>query len=280
MKLDEINIRDPFILAEDGKYYMYGTRGSSCWTKCLGIDVYVSDDLATWSEPIEVFTEKDNDKWTAHMWAPEVHKYNGAYYMFVTFNDPTNATYILRSSSPEGPFVRHSDGPVTPDGMVCLDGTFYVENGRPYMIFCHEWVQIRDGKILGIELTQDLRQSVGEPFFILAASTHPKVKAFGENAYVTDGPFLYNASNGRLIMIWSSFAEKGYLEAVSYSENGVRGPWLHSDHLLFEEDGGHGMIFRALDGKLKYICHQPNKTPLERPVIVDIEEKNGELFCI
>ena len=26
MKLSEINIRDPFILVEDGKYYMYGTN--------------------------------------------------------------------------------------------------------------------------------------------------------------------------------------------------------------------------------------------------------------
>ena len=28
MKLYDIHIRDPFILAEDGKYYLYGTRGA------------------------------------------------------------------------------------------------------------------------------------------------------------------------------------------------------------------------------------------------------------
>lgn len=29
MKNSDINIRDPFVLAEDGKYYMYGTRAAN-----------------------------------------------------------------------------------------------------------------------------------------------------------------------------------------------------------------------------------------------------------
>ena len=29
MKRTDINIRDPFILAENGKYYLYGTRARS-----------------------------------------------------------------------------------------------------------------------------------------------------------------------------------------------------------------------------------------------------------
>ena len=275
MKLTDINIRDPFILTDNGKYFLYGTRGASCWGKCIGLDVYTSVDLETWSDPHEVFTAPENREWNAHMWAPEVHKYNGLYYMFVTFNDPENATYILKADNPLGPFALHSEGPVTPKGWVCLDGTFYVENGRPYIVFCHEWVQINDGKIYGAELSSDLKRTVGEPFLILTASGHPKVKALREGAYVTDGPFMHMSSEGILSMIWSSFAEKGYLEAVTYSGNGIKGPWKHSEDLLFEQDGGHGMIFRALNGELKFVCHQPNRTPLERPVIIDIEERNG-----
>ena len=45
----DINIRDPFVLYEDGTYYMYGTRGSEAWTdKSTGLDVYVSNDLENW----------------------------------------------------------------------------------------------------------------------------------------------------------------------------------------------------------------------------------------
>ena len=37
------------------------------------------------------------------------------------------STQILRAEKPEGPYVLHSDGPVTPHDWECLDGTFYVE---------------------------------------------------------------------------------------------------------------------------------------------------------
>ena len=45
----------PSVIELDGKYYMYGTRGDGCWDTCSGFDVYVSDDLENWSEPISVF---------------------------------------------------------------------------------------------------------------------------------------------------------------------------------------------------------------------------------
>ena len=31
IKRTEINIRDPFVLTYNGKYYLYGTRGAECW---------------------------------------------------------------------------------------------------------------------------------------------------------------------------------------------------------------------------------------------------------
>jgi len=31
MQFSDINIRDPFIVPYEGKYYMYGTRGATCW---------------------------------------------------------------------------------------------------------------------------------------------------------------------------------------------------------------------------------------------------------
>ena len=31
MKCSEINIRDPFVLVYEGKYYMYGTVGADTW---------------------------------------------------------------------------------------------------------------------------------------------------------------------------------------------------------------------------------------------------------
>ena len=95
----------------------------------------------------------------------------------------------------------------------------------------------------------------------------------GRHPYVTDGPFLHRAADGRLLMLWSSFGDSGYALGVATSESGrVRGPWRQAEHALFPEDGGHGMVFRALDGTLYLTVHQPNDTPNERARLIPLRE--------
>ena len=100
-----------------------------------------------------------------------------------------------------------------------------------------------------------------------------------QGGYVTDGPFVYRTAENRLILIWASFSTEGYCEALTYMKDGILGgSWEHDDRLLFRKDGGHGMLFRDKGGNLKFVCHQPNVTPDERPVFFDIEERDGSLF--
>ena len=44
MKNQDINIRDPFVLVVDGKYYMYGTRAANFGQGTGGFDVYVGTE--------------------------------------------------------------------------------------------------------------------------------------------------------------------------------------------------------------------------------------------
>ena len=275
MKFCDIHIRDPFILTEGDQYYLYGTRGAECWGKATGLDVYVSDDLENWSDPKEVFTRPDDFWADRHFWAPEVHRYQGAYYMFVSFKSEARhrGTQILKADSPLGPFLPHSDGPVTPVDWECLDGTLYVENGMPYIVFCHEWVQVCDGEMCAMPLTPDLHAPAGPPVLLFHASQPSWAVSHGDGAFITDGPFLYNTPGGRLAMLWASSRGGVYCEALSYSADGtILGTWQHAKQLIFDADGGHGMLFRDKAGTLKFICHQPNDTPHERPVLIDIPE--------
>ena len=41
---------------------------------------------------------------------------------------------------------------------------------------------------------------------------------------------------------------------------------------FYTKDGGHGMLFKTFEGKLKLVMHQPNGDPYERPRIFDITE--------
>lgn len=272
MKTDEINIRDPFVLVHGGKYYLYGTRGETCWGPADGFDVYVGQDLKNWEGPIVCF-HNDGSFWAdRNYWAPEVHCVNGAFYMFASFKSDSRrrGTAILRTLSPLGPFEPWSEGPVTPEDWECLDGTFYASpDGTPYMVFCHEWVQAGDGEIHAMKLTKDLRAPAGEPFLLFRASEAPWCRqvhhSSGLDGYVTDGPFLWRKEDGTLLCLWSGFSETGYAQGLAVSDNGDIDGHFTQLPPLFPEDGGHGMLFRTLEGELLLALHSPNKHLLERP---------------
>lgn len=274
MKLSDINIRDPFVLVHDNKYYMYGSRGFNH----AGFDVYVSSDLEDWSEPKSVF-ERTDDFWGfEEFWAPEVHEYNGKFYMFATFK-PENShrgTGILVCDTPDGTFTPWSDGMITPLEWSSLDGTFYVEDGAPYMIFCHEWIQIGNGTVCAVKLTPDLKKADGEPFVLWSAGDASWVRSVRSfESFVTDGPFVVKFG-GKLACIWASFVKGGdYCEGIAYSDNGkITGKWAVSDNLIFDDDGGHGMHFTALDGKEYFIFHKPNHpSKAERPILIPLTAK-------
>lgn len=269
---DQINLRDPFILAEGDIYYLYGTRGATCWGAATGFDVYTSRDLEQWSEPTPCF-ENDGSFWAdRNYWAPEVHRWQGAYYLFASFKSETRrrGTAILRADSPLGPFMPWSEGPVTPAHWECLDGTFYADQkGQPWMVFCHEWVQARDGEIQALPLRSDLRAACGEPRLLFKASeakwAQPVRHSSGLTGYVTDGPYLWRDRQGRLLCLWSSFSEGGYTQGLAVSDNGeIDGRFSQLDP-LYTADGGHGMLFRRLDGAVMLALHAPNAHLQERP---------------
>ena len=284
MKRTDINIRDPFVLVHEGAYYLYGTRGATCWGPADGFDVYVSRDLEDWDGPFVCF-HNDGSFWAdRNYWAPEVYFYQGAFYMFASFKNPDvhRGTAVLRAESPLGPFVPHSDVCVTPKDWECLDGTLYISKaGKPYMVFCHEWVQAGDGEVNAIPLTDDLRAAAGEPRLLFHASDaqwcQVKHHSSGVSGCVTDGPFLWRTADGTLLCLWASFSEGGYTEGVAVSDNGEIDGKFTQVEPLFMDDGGHGMVFRALDGQLYLTLHSPNAHLEERPFFHPISEREGRL---
>ncbi|MCZ8518526.1 MULTISPECIES: glycoside hydrolase family 43 protein [Paenibacillus] len=280
LRRDEIRIRDPYVVTmpEEGMYYLYGTTDKNVWQgAAAGFDVFRSRDLEAWEGPFAAF-RPPADFWAdRHFWAPEVHVYEGRYYMFASFKaeDRCRGTQILAADSPLGPFVPLTGGPVTPEGWECLDGTLYRdEQGAPWMVFCREWLQVHDGEMHAVRLSDDLRSAVGEPLLLFRASEAPWTRHGREATdYVTDGPFLHRTGSGELIMLWSSIGEKGYAIGISRSvSGGIEGPWVHDVQRLLEEDGGHGMLFRTLDGEWMLAIHAPNRTPDERPVFYPVKE--------
>ena len=278
---ENIHMRDPYMHVEGGTLYLYGTTDDDCWRgEPQGFKVYIGNDLNTFQEEKLIFAPSEAFWGKANFWAPELHVWQGSYYLFASFKAPgvCRGTSILKADKPEGPFAPWGSRVVTPEVWECLDGTLYVDSqGKPWVVFCHEWVQIGDGAVCAQRLTEDLSAPTGMIYTLFTASTAPWAKqvnhSSGISGYVTDGPFLYRPQNGELWLLWSSLAESGYAIGLARSVTGhITGPWVQSKAPLYSGDGGHGMVFTGLDGQLYLTIHTPNKTPDERPIFIPLQE--------
>ena len=295
-----IRVRDPFILVDGNTYYLYASKANRASSSRQGVEVYTSKDLQNWAGPSTVFAVPHNFWAQRSVWAPEVHKYKGKYYLFTTFTSddlldsppaqaPTDnwppyykrGSQVLVADNPEGPFEPFKNAPHTSIAEMTLDGTLWEEDGQPYMIYCHEWVEIEDGTVELIKLTDDLSDVEGEPTTLFRASDAPwstTLTGFNDNAFVTDGCYLYKTKTDKLLMMWSSFSNGSYSIGLVESTSGrVKGPWIHQLDRIFEADGGHGMIFETIEGQLVISLHQPNSSPNERMQLYKIKDKGDRL---
>lgn len=286
-------MRDPFVFPyeKEKKYYLFGTTfADGCGDKEPLFEVYIGEDLHTWEGPFVAFNPPKGFWGVRHYWAPEVFEIDGRFYMFATFKGGIGehrGTGILVADHPAGPYKPHSNGPVTPKDWECLDGTFYEDNGQRWLVFCHEWTQEYEGKIKSIRLSQDVKAAKGEAIELLNAADMEWIRKFGDpriekDGFLTDGPFMYLAKNGDLLMLWSSYSIPnfgdegygGYTVAVARSISGkMEGPWTHDQTLLMDRNAGHSSLFRDFQGRF-YICTHFPDTPhgSERPLFVKVKE--------
>jgi GH43 family beta-xylosidase len=288
--LGKIRMRDVCILpdAPSKTYYMIGPAGRA-------VRSYTSKDLVNWVGP-QVILRAPDDFWgnipIVSIWAPELHSYKGKHYLFLTFDTRnqfpeqwrnwlprvTRGSQVLAGDSPNGPFRPFQHRSTLPTDMMTLDGTLWVEDNVPYMVFCHEWVQITNGTVEYVRLKDDLSETVGEPTMLFhgsEAAWSRSDKRYGN--HVTDGPYLYMSKSGRLFMIWSSSGTGGYTVGLAISDSGkLAGPWRQQAEPIFAQNGGHGMLFKTFEGQLMMVLHAPNNRDAQ-PRIFRMEDTGESL---
>lgn len=253
--LDDVPVHDPFVLVDPdaGRYRLYTSFRAEAYAEAAGgldldglegtgVLAWSSADLVTWEDPVVVFSTPV-DAWADPAqapWAPEVHAYEGRFYLFTTLHDPSTplaeaqqTSTVIRTSNastgrawelmtrgsvtavadhPLGPFtLLDPAAPITPVGFATLDGTLFVDDaGQPWMVYAHEWLQLIDGTIEAIPLTADLAKAAGDPIHLFRGSEAswlstrtPSVQALAP--YITDGPQLHRLPGGALLMLWSSY---------------------------------------------------------------------------
>lgn len=288
MKTNEINIRDPYILAHNGMYYLYGTRSETCWGKAEGFDCYKSKDMEHWTGPVEIFRRPETFFATENFWAPECYYYGGCFYLLTTFGGPgiKKGIYILKSDQPEGPFVLYGER-LNPADWNCIDGTLYFEKEQVYLIYSHSFEDTPDADICMAELEKDLSKAMAEPRVLFSAKEALWAKPvpfakeeFGMEGdiYFSDGPCVFRMENEKLYLTWSSWSRGSYAVGAAVSESGtVEGPWMQMEKPIWPENGGHGMVFQDHGGKKYFALHYPNDKTKERPCFKRLLLEGDEL---
>lgn len=275
--LADLPFRDICVMPDPATntYYMIGYLISSSSTK--EIACYQSKDLQNWGGYTTVFEGQYDQNW-----APEFYCLDGNYYIVANLRGNTAAgdlrgCYVLKADKANGVYEIISER-ITPENWECLDGHIYYEDGIPYMIYCREWTRIvsGDGEMYAVRLKDDLTGVYpgAEHIKLFSARDHQ-----ASNDGVTDGCWMYKASNGDLIMLWSKYLDGKYTIITSRSTSGtVLGEWTHDEGTLFSNDGGHAMIFTDFDGNLRIAFHENSgNRGYEIPVIYYLEDNNGVL---
>lgn len=293
--LDSIRLSDPFILADKktSTYYMTGTGGM----------LWKSKDLRQWTGPFRI-TKTDPASWMGPrpmIWAAELHYYQGKYYYFATFTNrdvkidtvkgniiERRACHVLVSDKPDGPYVPMKDPVYLPADKPTLDGTLWVDkDGKPYMVYCYEWLQNWDGTIEKIELKPDLSGSIGEGKLLFKASESPWSKERDEKGNiipnkVTDGPWLFRTQTGKLGMLWTSWVFSVYTQGVAYSQSGtLDGPWIQEKEPVTPPNFGHSMLFRTFEGKLLMSVHSHKETDgrtIRIPHLFEVDDTGDKMI--
>ncbi|MGB3145196.1 MAG: glycoside hydrolase family 43 protein [Maribacter sp.] len=295
--LDSIHLSDPAILADNrsSTYYMTGSGGL----------LWKSKDLAKWTGPYEV-TETNPDSWMGPkpmIWAAELHQYKEKYYYFATFTNrdvvidtvkentiQRRSSHVLVSDRPDGPYIPMEDETYLPADIPTLDGTFWVDKeGKPYMIYCEEWLVNWNGTMEKIELKPDLSGTVGKRQILFFAHDSPWSKDKDQYGRilpnkVTDGPYLFTTQTGKLGMIWTSWVFSDYVQGVAYSESGtLYGPWIQENDPLTPPNFGHGMLFRTFDGKLLMSVHSHksiNGRYIRIPHLFEVDDSTDKIVVL
>lgn len=278
---DGLEIADPYIMNNEGTYYLYGTSandGFLCWK---------SKNLVKW-EPIGYVFQRNDSSWGENsFWAPEVIHYHQKYYLIYSSSGKTKFGKGLRvclavSENPEGPF-KDLHAPLVDDGYSCIDAHIFVDtNEKPYLFYemvgaVGEFWKNEGflwGVIMGVELSDDLSRPLSEPKLCLYPSqewegtTSMKARSNeGMTVFKHDSVYYMTYSGNH-------YTDPNYGVGYATSKNPL-GMWTKSSgnpvlqkNIANKISGpGHNCIIKSPDGKewfIVYHIHADSENPSGR----------------
>lgn len=246
---------DPFVLVENGTYYMYGTSHKD------GIKVYRSKDMITWEGPCgarEGLALHKDDVWGEKLfWAPEIFKLDNKFYMFFTADQ---RSLVAVSDSPLGPFTQPIQQPLL--DFRSIDGSLFIDtDGKKYYYFVNftpsgmqSWVaEITFGATgmspLPTIKLETMKKCIGQS------------QPWEMDQSVNEGPcILKHGDTYFLVYSGNAYDNQNYGLGFATAKNPM-GPWTkYNKNPILQKPGdlvgvGHCQFFTGTDNKLYVVYH-------------------------
>lgn len=274
---------DPWSTWKDGWYYYTHTTGRNLtlWkTRSLA-------DLAS-AEKKVVWTPPPGQPYSEHLWAPELHFIDGAWYLYFAADDGRNRNhrlYVLANSAAdplEGKWELKGKL-ATPDDHWAIDGSVFKTAGGMYLVWSG-WEGDENGRQdLYIARMRNPWTTEGERVRISTpehkweksgyiAKPGPDDKPF---VFVNEGPQPLIHGNRVFIVYsgsgcWTDDYSLGMLYADLNSDLLDPASWTKHPEPVFTAKGanipgtyavGHNSFFRSPDGTEDWILYHANPTP-------------------
>lgn len=205
---------DPSILKDGDNYYMV----FSTFESYPALTIWESQDLVNWSPIGPALT-----KYIGSIWAPEITKHNGRYYVYIPAKFPGhNSNWVVWADDIRGPWSEPID--LNPDRKYPdrIDpGHLVGEDGKRYLFFSHgDYVQLSD----------DGLSMVGEMKHVYDGWKYPE--EWDVESYAQEGPKMFKRGEYFYMVTavgGTAGPPTGHMVIAARSKS-VHGPWENSPY--------------------------------------------------
>jgi GH43 family beta-xylosidase len=222
------NIGDPFILPNEGKYYLYATGSPA------GFYEWSSTDLKTFAGKKKALQRVT---WaTGDYWAPEVYAYKGKYVMVFSARRASDSSLrvgIAFADKPQGPYKDPLGAPLFDPGYAAIDASLFIDSdGTPYLYYVRDCSEntvgpYHESHIYAARLAPDLLSLTGDP--VLLTSPDQAWELYSGDYRWNEGPVVLRHED-KYYLFYSAnyFASKEYGVGVAVSDSPL-GPYVKAE---------------------------------------------------
>lgn len=254
---------DPWVVRDGDVYW-------SCWSDGKYLFVGSSPTLADRGSPQPIWAPSRRNTWnTAEVWAPELHKLDGRWYVYYAADNGKNENHRMGvlecdGPTPEGPW--HEAGQLYTGNRWAIDGTVLEVGGQRYFLWS-SWPGATDGvQNLSIAPMDSPTSISAEPTVIatpdrpwervaLPLIEGPEVLVHGGRTFV-----VYSASGS-----WTPDYCLGLLELTPGADPLDPKSWTKHPEPVFRRTDtvfgpAHASFTTSADGMIDYIVYHAKKT--------------------